>query len=336
MTGLAREYGEGLYELARDEDLSLLICEQMDDIATLLKQQPEFIRLLCSRAVERQKRLEIVDETFGGHVHPYVTNFMKLLVQKEHFDSFPLCCEWYHRRFNEDNGIVEAMESGTVDVGIMPPATYAQARDMGVAEAILSSTLTDYDQETEQLIPGSVTGNFKAEVLVRADSGIDGYEGLAEKTIAYLGASSASGYIYPVAEMKKLGIDTEKCTWINITSIPSAILAVINGQVDACFTFEGSRYVFATAVLDDNGNPYDLYEVLKVAKLSDGDIPNDAVAVNPKLSESTQAAITDAFLKMASDEEGLKIMSTWGHTGYVPAIESDYDTIAEYIALAAD
>ncbi len=234
------------------------------------------------------------------------------------------------------NGIVEAMESGTVDVGIMPPATYAQARDMGVAKAILSSTLTDYDQETEQPIAGSIVGNFKAEVLVRADSGIDGYEGLAEKTIAYLGASSASGYIYPVAEMKKLGIDTEKCTWVNITSIPSAILAVINGQVDACFTFEGSRFVFAKAVLDDSGNPYDLFEVLKVAKLSDGDIPNDAVAVNPKLSEATQNAIAEAFLKMAADEKGLEIMNTWGHTGYVPAIEADYDTIAEYIALAAD
>lgn len=234
------------------------------------------------------------------------------------------------------NGIVEAMESGTVDVGIMPPATYAQAREMGVASAILSSTLGDYDQETEQPIPDSVVGNFKAEVLVRADSGIEGYEGLAGKTIAYLGASSASGYIYPVAEMKKLGIDTEKCTWVNITSIPSAILAVVNGQVDACFTFEGSRYVFAKAVLDDSGNPYDLYEVLKVAKLSDGDIPNDAVAVNPKLSDATKNAVRDAFLAMAADEAGLKIMSTWGHTGYVPANEADYDTIAEYIALAAD
>ena len=234
------------------------------------------------------------------------------------------------------NGIVEAMESGTVDVGIMPPATYAQAREMGVAKAILSSTLVDYDQETEQQIPGTVVGSFKAEVLVRADSGIDGYEGLAGKTIAYLGASSASGYIYPVAEMKKLGIDTEKCTWINITSIPSAILAVINGQVDACFTFEGSRYVFAKAVLDDKGNPYDLYEVLKVAKLSDGDIPNDAVAVSSKLSAEAADAVADAFLKMAADEEGLKIMNAWGHNGYVPANEADYDTIAEYIALAAD
>ncbi len=233
------------------------------------------------------------------------------------------------------NAIVEAMESGTVDVGIMPPATYAQARDMGVAKAILSSTLNDYD-ENEQLMEGVPVGNFKAEVLVRADSGITGYEGLAGKKIAYLGASSASGYIYPVAEMKMAGIDTDSCTWVNITSIPSAILAVINGQVDACFTFEGSRYVFAKAVLDDNGNPYDLYSVLSVAKLSDGDIPNDAIAVNTRLSDNDAEIVKQAFLTMASDEAGLAIMKTWNHNGYVEANEADYDTIAQYIELAAD
>ena len=233
------------------------------------------------------------------------------------------------------NAIVEAMESGTVDVGIMPPATYAQARDMGVAKAILSSTLNDYD-ENEQLMEGVPVGNFKAEVLVRADSGITGYEGLAGKKIAYLGASSASGYIYPVAEMKMAGIDTDSCTWVNITSIPSAILAVINGQVDACFTFEGSRYVFAKAVLDDNGNPYDLYSVLSVAKLSDGDIPNDAIAVNTRLSDNDAEIVKQAFLTMASDEAGLAIMKTWSHNGYVEANEADYDTIAQYIELAAD
>ena len=114
MTSLAREYGEGLYELARDEDLSLLLYEQLDDISALLKQQPDFIRLLCSRAVERVNRLKIVDETFGNHVHPYVTNFMKLLVEKEHFDAFLLCAQWFHQRYNEDNGIVKAFVTSAV------------------------------------------------------------------------------------------------------------------------------------------------------------------------------------------------------------------------------
>lgn len=114
MTGLAREYGEGLYELARDEELSQLLHEQLGDVGALIKQQPEFIRLLCSRAIERGRRLKVVDETFGNHVHPYIINFMKLLVEKEHFDSFLLCCEWFHSRFNEDNGIVEAFVTSAV------------------------------------------------------------------------------------------------------------------------------------------------------------------------------------------------------------------------------
>ena len=114
MTSLAREYGEGLYELARDEDLGLLIFEQMDDISALLRQQPEFIPLLCSRAIDRETRLKIVDDTFGNHVHPYVTNFMKLLVQREHFDAFLLCAQWFHQRYNDDNGIVEARVTSAV------------------------------------------------------------------------------------------------------------------------------------------------------------------------------------------------------------------------------
>ena len=109
-----------------------------------------------------------------------------------------------------------------------------------------------------------------------------------------------------------------------------------NLQVDACFTFEGSRYVFRDAITDDNGNPVDLFSTLKVAKLSDGDIPNDAIAVLPSMDEELKTKIQDAFLQMASEDEGLKIMASWGHTGYVEADEAAYNTIEQYIADAAE
>ena len=44
--------------------------------------------------------------------------------------------------------IVEAMASGKVDIGIMPPAAYVQARDQKAAEAILTSQLGAYNHET--------------------------------------------------------------------------------------------------------------------------------------------------------------------------------------------
>ena len=114
MTNLAREYGEGLYELARDERLLEEMHGEIVEIAALLKAQPEFVRLLTSRAIERDKRLEVVDDTFKGRAHAYIVNFMKLLVEKERFDCFQDAALWFHQRYNEDFGIVEAHVTSAV------------------------------------------------------------------------------------------------------------------------------------------------------------------------------------------------------------------------------
>ena len=224
------------------------------------------------------------------------------------------------------------MASGKVDLGIMPPAAYVQARNLDAAEAILSSQLVKYDEDTEEPIEGEYTSTFKGEVLVKADSDMESLEDLKGKKIATLSPNSASGYIYPVAEMKDLGIDPlTDCTLTTVNDIPSEMTAVLNGQQDACFVFQGARYVFSSKFTD-----YDLYKDLKVLYLTDGDIPNDAIAVQPSMDEDLKAQIKDVFLNMANDEEGKEAMSLWGHTGYGEADESAYDTIEAYTDKAAE
>ena len=228
--------------------------------------------------------------------------------------------------------IVEAMASGKVDLGIMPPAAYVQARNLDAAEAILSSQLVKYDEDTEEPIEGEYTSTFKGEVLVKSDSDMESLEDLKGKKIATLSPNSASGYIYPVAEMKDLGIDPlTDCTLTTVNDIPSEMTAVLNGQQDACFVFQGARYVFSSKFTD-----YDLYKDLKVLYLTDGDIPNDAIAVQPSMDDDLKAQIKDVFLNMANDEEGKEAMSLWGHTGYGEADESAYDTIEAYTDKAAE
>ena len=228
--------------------------------------------------------------------------------------------------------IVEAMASGKVDLGIMPPAAYVQARNLDAAEAILSSQLVKYDKDTEEPIEGEYTSTFKGEVLVKTDSDMESLEDLKGKKIATLSPNSASGYIYPVAEMKDLGIDPlTDCTLTTVNDIPSEMTAVLNGQQDACFVFQGARYVFSSKFTD-----YDLYKDLKVLYLTDGDIPNDAIAVQPSMDEDLKAQIKDVFLNMANDEKGKEAMSLWGHTGYGEADESAYDTIEAYTDKAAE
>lgn len=228
--------------------------------------------------------------------------------------------------------IVEAMASGKVDLGIMPPAAYVQARNLDAAEAILSSQLVKYDEDTEEPIEGEYTSTFKGEVLVKADSDMESLEDLKGKKIATLSPNSASGYIYPVAEMKDLGIDPlTDCTLTTVNDIPSEMTAVLNGQQDACFVFQGARYVFSSKFTD-----YDLYKDLKVLYLTEGDIPNDAIAVQPSMDDDLKAQIKDVFLNMADDEQGKEAMSLWGHTGYGEADESAYDTIEAYTDKAAE
>ena len=228
--------------------------------------------------------------------------------------------------------IVEAMASGKVDLGIMPPAAYVQAKNQGAAKALLSSKLVDYDQATEMPIEGSSTNSFKGEVIVRADSNIQSLADLKGKKIATLSPNSASGYIYPVAEMKDAGINpTTDCTIVTVNDIPSEITAVLNGQVDAAFVFEGARFVFQKKFEGTN----DLFKDLKVLYLTKGDIPNDAIAVLPTMDEKLQQKIKEVFLNMNQDEAAKDAMSLWNHTGYVEADEKAYDTMSSYIEKAA-
>ncbi|WP_438763678.1 phosphate/phosphite/phosphonate ABC transporter substrate-binding protein [Enterococcus sp. AZ194] len=228
--------------------------------------------------------------------------------------------------------IVEAMASGKVDIGIMPPAAYVQARNQEAATAILSSELGAYNRETGLPEEGKLSGSFKGEVLVRTDSGIDSLADLKGKKIATLSPTSASGYIYPIAEMMDLGIDPmTDLTLTTVNDIPSEITAVLNKQQDACFVFEGARNVFASSFADN-----DLFKDLKVLYLTEGDIPNDAIAVQPKMDDKLKEKVKEAFLAMPKDEKGAETMAIWGHKGYVEADDKNYDTVDKYTNKVAE
>ena len=228
--------------------------------------------------------------------------------------------------------IVQAMASGQVDIGIMPPAAYTQARDMGAAEALLTSVLGAFDDETGEPLEGETTGSFRAEILVKADSDLKDVKDLVGKNIATLNPSSASGYIYPIAELKNQGIDlVSEANLTVVNDIPSMITAILNGQQDAGFSFQGTRYVFSKAFPDNK-----LPEDLKVLYLSEGEIPNDAIAVQPKMDADLKEKVKQTFLEMNQSDEGNYIMALWNHLGYVEADESVYDTVVEYTKIAAE
>lgn len=107
MTRTAKTYGGALYDLAKEERLESVLLDDLRLITTIFKEQPDYLRLLCTPSISKEERRGLIDEAWRGQVHPYALNFMKLLCDNGTLHEFSGCAEAYRRRYNEANGILE-------------------------------------------------------------------------------------------------------------------------------------------------------------------------------------------------------------------------------------
>lgn len=108
MTQTAKNYADALYELAWDEGLTDELLPQLKGIRDLFHQNPDYLRLLSAANLSTAERLGILDEALRDRVHPYVLNFMKLLLERGHLDQFRDCFVRFRARYAQDHGIMEA------------------------------------------------------------------------------------------------------------------------------------------------------------------------------------------------------------------------------------
>ena len=106
MTQVGSVYGEALYALAVEENLSKQIQEELSVLEQSFHAEPDFIRLLCTPNLSVQERCNILDDSFRGKVQPYLLNFLKILTEKGYMRHFFDCCKTYEESYNRDNGIL--------------------------------------------------------------------------------------------------------------------------------------------------------------------------------------------------------------------------------------
>ena len=109
MTELAREYGEGLYELALEESISADVLAQLKTLRDVFRQEPDFLRLLSNMSLSKEERVGVIDQTLRGQVHAYVLNFLKILCERGVLNEFAGCEEAYRARYNADNSVMAAV-----------------------------------------------------------------------------------------------------------------------------------------------------------------------------------------------------------------------------------
>ena len=108
MTETAKMYGGSLYDLAAEEGLEPRILGELDEVQQLLKQNPDYLRLLSTPSIPKKERCGLLDEALRGQVHLYVLNFLKILCEKGSLRELSGCARAYRIRYNQAHGILEA------------------------------------------------------------------------------------------------------------------------------------------------------------------------------------------------------------------------------------
>lgn len=222
------------------------------------------------------------------------------------------------------NTIVEAMSSKQVDVGFLPPNAYVLAHDLRKsADLLLQAERYGVDDETGKATEEKVN-YYKSMILVRKDSDIKSLADLKGKKFGWQDVTSSAGYVFPAAEMIAAGINPDTdVQGITIKGHDAAILALLNGQVDAVANFQDARNTVSKDIPD-------VFEQTRVLHFT-APIPNDTVSVRSDMSQEWRDKISQAFIAITEDPEGAQIIKDiYTHVGYTPGDDKNFDPVRKY------
>lgn len=221
------------------------------------------------------------------------------------------------------DGLVEAMQSKKVDVGFMPPDAYVLAHKKKIADVLLQAERYGYN-EPQGTQNHKLMHSYRSGIYVKKNSKIKSWKDLKGKKIGVMDPTSSSGYVFPIVELYKKGLNVLKqCKVVQIKGADQAILSVENGDIDAAFTFADARPI---AAQDDPKVMKDIKPIYFTKW-----IPNDTISVRHDMNPAFRKKLAKAFKNIAKSKKGKKIIeSIYQHYGYRNAKDSDFNIIRTY------
>ena len=159
MTETAKMYGGSLYDLAAEEGLEPRILGELDEVQQLLKQNPDYLRLLSTPSIPKKERCGLLDEALRGQVHLYVLNFLKILCEKGSLRELSGCTRAYRIRYNQAHGILEATAISAV------PLTEQQRAALHAKLESLTGKTIDLKTKVDAKVLGGIRLDLEGTAL---------------------------------------------------------------------------------------------------------------------------------------------------------------------------
>jgi phosphonate transport system substrate-binding protein len=188
-------------------------------------------------------------------------------------------------------GVIEAMGARRADIGWLNTFSYVLAHEK-------------YGVEVRLVTVRFGSPYYRAEIITQATSGINSLADLKGKRFAFVDPASTSGYLFPLAGLKKAGYDPAKFFGQTIFagSHTNVVLAVYQGRVDAGAVYEDARATVQKTLPD-------IMQKVKVVWTSDP-IPNDTVSFRRDLPTDLKDKVAKSLLRFSEQPAGLEALKS--------------------------
>lgn len=159
MTEVGSVYGEALYTLCQQEQLSGRVLQELEVLEQSFRETPEFIRLLSSPALTKAERCRILDDSFRTRLQPYLLNFLKILTEKGYMRHFSDCCGAYRDCYNRDHNILP------VTATTAAPLSQDQARRLAAKLGAITGKTVQLHNRLDPEVLGGVRLDYDGKRL---------------------------------------------------------------------------------------------------------------------------------------------------------------------------
>ncbi len=207
--------------------------------------------------------------------------------------------------------VIEALRNKTADLAFVHPGGYVLANREAKAMIIAKDR---WHGNT----------SYTSRIYVRKESGIKSLEELRGKTIAFVDPASASGYIYPMVMLIERGLVQHrdpKTFFKDVVfsgSHDAALLALLNGHVDAIASFDQAREQYLK-------DPAQRERVTWVAETPA--IPEGGIAGRESLDPAIVAKVRAALLQMRGPQYEPLLKKLYDIDGFEPAEDREYEPV---------
>ena len=98
---IAGTYGDALFELAVEQNLTDSLMQEIDFLQTVLKENSDFEKILMHPEIPKQKKLQLIENVFKGRISDALTGFLRILVTKGRYENLPDIFAYFIARVKE-------------------------------------------------------------------------------------------------------------------------------------------------------------------------------------------------------------------------------------------